>query len=305
MTAVIDVTLDAVIVAVTDDRPRILTMAGATGPPRIPSGPLDPERDKTLEQAMRRWIDQLAGVSIGYAEQLYTFGDRTRGSLRDDPARWLSVGYLALVREEAPAPGARWVDVYDLFPWEDHREGRPATIDEVLLPALDDWAAEDAGAAASSRRERIAVMFGREAGWDGIRVLERYELLYEAGLVAEAQIDAGRPSGRTAAGTTMALDDRRIAATALGRLRGKITYRPVVFELLPDRFTLSALQRTVEALSGVRTHTQNFRRLVEHNRLVERTGELTATGGRPAELFRFRPDVHRERPRPGVSVPYR
>ena len=88
-------------------------------------------------------------------------------------------------------------------------------------------------------------------------------------------------------------------------MRGKITYRPVVFELLPDRFTLSALQRTVEALSGVRTHTQNFRRLVERNRLVERTGETTATGGRPAELFRFRPDVLRERPRPGVSVPYR
>ena len=124
MSSPIDVTLDAVIVAVTDDRPRILTLAGPTGPPRIPSGPLDPEHDKTLEQAMRRWIDQLAGVSIGYAEQLYTFGDRTRGSLRHDPARWLSVGYLALVREEAPAPGAQWVDVYDLFPWEDHREGR-------------------------------------------------------------------------------------------------------------------------------------------------------------------------------------
>ena len=305
MTAAIDVTLDAVIVAVTDDRPRILLLAGSSGFPRIPSGPLDPEQDKTLEQAMRRWIDQLAGVSIGYAEQLYTFGDRTRRSLRDDPARWLSVAYLALVREEAPAPGASWVDVYDLFPWEDHREGRPRLIDDVLLPALDDWASAAPREQASSRRERIAVMFGREAGWDGIRVLERYELLYEAGLVAETHIDGGTPVPGTTAGTTMALDDRRIAATALGRLRGKLTYRPVVFELLPDRFTLSALQRTVEALSGVRAHTQNFRRLVEHNRLVEGTGVMAATGGRPAELFRFRPDVQRERPRPGVGVPYR
>jgi len=155
------------------------------------------------------------------------------------------------------------------------------------------------------RRERIAVMFGQESGWDGIRVLERYELLYEAGLVAEAQIDAGMPVADTVVGTTMAYDDRRIAATALGRLRGKLTYRPLVFELLPDRFTLTALQRTVEALSGIRLHTQNFRRLVERNRLVEGTGATAATGGRPGELFRFRPEVLRERPRPGVGVPYR
>jgi hypothetical protein len=306
MVGAIDVTLDAVIVAVTDDRPRILTLAGPTGPPRIPSGPLDPERDITLEQAMRRWIDELAGVGIGYAEQLYTFGDHTRGRLRDLPGRWLSVAYLALVREEVPAPGASWVDVYDLFPWEDHRQGRPAIIDEALLPALGDWAVATPGAEeADRRRERISVMFGQEAGWDGIRVLERYELLYEAGLVGEAHVDAGAPATTGTVGTTMALDDRRIAATALGRLRGKLTYRPVVFELLPDRFTLSALQRTVEALSGVRTHTQNFRRLVERNRLVERTGVTAATGGRPAELFRFRPEVQRERPRPGVGVPYR
>ena len=102
----------------------------------------------------------------------------------------------------------------------------------------------------------------------------------------------------------MALDHRRILATALGRLRGKIRYRPVVFELLPPTFTLLKLQRVVEALAGVRLHKQNFRRLVEKGGLVEGTGELdAATGGRPAELFRFRRDVLRERPAPGVGLP--
>jgi len=97
-----------------------------------------------------------------------------------------------------------------------------------------------------------------------------------------------------------------VAATGLGRLRGKLTYRPLVFELLPELFTLSDLQRTVEALAGVPLHKQNFRRLVERNRLVEGTGQrTTATGGRPAELFRFRPAVVEERPRPGLGVPYR
>ena len=51
---------------------------------------------------------------------------------------------------------------------------------------------------------------------------------------------------------------------SLGRLRGKLRYRPVVFELLPPTFTLLQLQLMVEALAGVRLHKQNFRRLVEN-----------------------------------------
>ncbi len=102
----------------------------------------------------------------------------------------------------------------------------------------------------------------------------------------------------------MALDHRRIAATALSRLRGKLKYRPVVFELLPATFTLLQLQRVVEALAGMRLHKQNFRRLVENGGLVEGTGRIdTRTGGRPAELFRFRREVLRERPAPGVGLP--
>ena len=141
-------------------------------------------------------------------------------------------------------------------------------------------------------------------------MLERYELLYEAGLVEEAVQDRGSappPAGAGAAaglGEPMALDHRRLLATALGRLRGKLKYRPVVFELLPPSFTLLRLQRVVEALAGVRLHKQNFRRLVETGGLVEGTG-LIEPGpvGRPAELFRFRREVLRERRAPGVGLP--
>ena len=101
----------------------------------------------------------------------------------------------------------------------------------------------------------------------------------------------------------MAVDHRRILATAIGRLRGKIKYRPVVFELMPPAFTLLQLQRTVEALAGVRLHKQNFRRLVEQQGLVEETGEISArTGGRPARLVRFRREVLLERPAPGLRL---
>ena len=106
-----------------------------------------------------------------------------------------------------------------------------------------------------------------------------------------------------ATGVPMVADHRRILATAIGRLRGKIKYRPVVFELMPPAFTLLQLQLTVEALSGVRLHKQNFRRLVEQQGLVEETGAMTAeTGGRPARLVRFRREVLLERPAPGLRL---
>ena len=68
-------------------------------------------------------------------------------------------------------------------------------------------------------------------------------------------------------------------------------------------FTLLELQRTVEAISGIRLHKQNFRRLVEDQGLVEGTGRRAAIArGRPAELFRFRREVLRERPAPGFRL---
>ena len=132
--------------------------------------------------------------------------------------------------------------------------------------------------------------------------MERYELLYEAGLVGEAH-RAGN-AGAATLGVECVLDHRRMMATALSRVRGKLTYRPVVFELLPATFTLSRLQQVVEAVVGVRIHTQNFRRLVDATGLVEGTGrQVTQVRGRPAELFRFRKEVMRERAAPGLRMP--
>jgi hypothetical protein len=201
---------------------------------------------------------------------------------------------------------ARWRGFYEFLPWEDGRAGRPALIDEVVAPALDRWVRRASDTRARrARRERADIAFGfRGAGFDTQRVLDRYELLYEAGLVGEAKRDRGRAGTRGArVGEAMALDHRRLLATALGRLRGKLRYRPVVFELLPPTFTLLSLQRVVEALAGVRLHKQNFRRLVEKGGLVEGTGVREAPGvGRPAELFRFRREVLRERLAPGVRL---
>ena len=102
----------------------------------------------------------------------------------------------------------------------------------------------------------------------------------------------------------MQFDHRRILATALSRLRGKLKYRPVVFELMPQAFTLSALQRAAEAVAGVPLHKQNFRRALERAGLVEGLGRVDAeTGGRPAERFRFRREMLSARPVGGLSLP--
>ena len=312
--------LNAVILTVTEESPRVLTVPGPGGEAALPFGSLDPGSERTLELALRVRVREQSGLELGYVEQLYTFGDRDRHLGGDvDRARILSVAYLALVREhEAPSNEAHWRDVYELLPWEDWRRGRPALIGRRLSPRLREWAKSAPAPLARLRRERVEIAFGLGGSrWDEERVLDRYELLYEAGLVTETRRDAEHagadPVGAASTGDTgtasaigrpMVLDHRRIVATALGRLRGKLKYRPVVFELLPPHFTLLQLQRLVEALAGVRLHKQNFRRLVERAGLVECTGRLdTHTGGRPAELFAFRREVLRERPAPGVGLP--
>lgn len=150
--------------------------------------------------------------------------------------------------------------------------------------------------------------FGLYGGaWDEEKVLERFELLYGAGLVEEARRDereaASTWDSLPRLGVAMRFDHRRILATAMGRIRAKIKYRPVIFEMVEDEFTLFELQKTVEAILGPHLHKQNFRRLVESAGLVEPTGEVRAkTGGRPARLYRFRREVLLERPAPGVRV---
>ena len=321
--AALSIGLCAAIVAASVQEPRVLTIRLAPGrsaaeaAEALPSGPLEAEH-RTLEIGLRAWVERQTSQTLGYVEQLYTFGDRDRamgdgagGANLALPA--LVVAYLALAREARPAGSAdaEWRSWYRYFPWEDWRQGKPALL-EPIEARLAGWAAEAAGEPERHlRAERLGLAFGRHgASWNEELVLERYELLYEAGLVAESARIPGRPAATvdggvrgSSTGVTMASDHRRILATAIGRLRGKIKYRPVVFELMMPAFTLLQLQRTVEALAGVRLHKQNFRRLVEQQGLVEETGQVSAqTGGRPARLVRFRREVLLERPAPGLRL---
>jgi hypothetical protein len=314
----VEIGLTAAIVAIENNEPLILTASGSNGdaPAGLPFGPFNAVAHRTFEIGLRAWVEEQTGLRLGYVEQLYTFGDRGRHTQPGDTdIHVASIGYLALTRAAentgARTPGANFQPWYRFFPWEDQRQGPPAIIERDILPVLIRWSEQSEAhetTRALPRKDRIRLYFATEGTpWDEERVLDRYELLYEAGLVEEAQRD-GRPAALQRKslprlGISMRFDHRRILATGIARLRAKLKYRPVVFELLPPEFTLTELQRTVEAISGRHLHKQNFRRLVEAGALVEPTGVTsTQTGGRPAALFRFRREVLQERPAPGLRV---
>ncbi len=283
--------LVAVLVAVTAGQPRVLTTDCGQ---MLPAGPFELSH-RSLQAGLRAWVEMQTHHPLGYVEQLYTFADRDRSN--EAGARVISVSYLGLTREAGATGVAQvgWQDWYHYFPWEDWRGGMPAML-AGIESQLRQWAGADP-ALRAQRRQRLVYSFGLDgAPWNEDMVLQRYELLYEAGLVPEA--------GGQLPGQFMRHDHRRILATGIARLRAKIKYRPVVFELMPAEFTLLQLQTAVEALAGRGLHKQNFRRMMEQQDLVEETGGMASgSAGRPAKLFRFRSDVMLERAISGSKLP--
>jgi 8-oxo-dGTP diphosphatase len=161
--------------------------------------------DETLDAAARRELEEEAGITDAFLEQLYTFGDLDR----DPRERVVSVAYFALVklgdhkiRAATDAEGVAWFSL-------DH------------LPHL-------------------------------------------------------------------AFDHRRIIDVAHERLRGKVRYAPIGFELLPPRFTLTQLQRLYEIVLGAELDKRNFRKKLLSMDLLVETDELeTGVRHRAARLYKF------------------
>ena len=122
----IEIELTAAIVSVDGDEPLILVASGGKGEPRagLPSGPFDPLEHHTFEIGLRSWVKAQTALSVGYVEQLYTFGDRGRAARAGDKGpHGVSIGYLALTRmpenlSALQSAGARFEPWYQFFPWE-------------------------------------------------------------------------------------------------------------------------------------------------------------------------------------------
>lgn len=89
----------------------------------------------------------------------------------------------------------------------------------------------------------------------------------------------------------LAFDHAEIITYAARRLRYKLEYTAVGFELLPEEFTLTELQTTYEIILGEKLDKRNFRRRILEAGIIEPTTHLRTGEGRPARLYRYRPDA--------------
>jgi 8-oxo-dGTP diphosphatase len=90
---------------------------------------------------------------------------------------------------------------------------------------------------------------------------------------------------------SLAFDHAQILTYALQRLRYKLEYTAVGFEMLPEEFTLSELQAAYEIILGETLDKRNFRRKILGADVIEATGGHRSLVGRPAKLYRFRDDA--------------
>jgi 8-oxo-dGTP diphosphatase len=179
--------------------------------------------DEELDAAAERVLEQKAGLTDLFVEQLYTFGRIDR----DPRTRVISVAYYALVDHET------------LVAAGDHDAGRRAL--RLHVP----WAGEHGGPVAA--------------------------------------VDA---DGRV---VDLAFDHADLLGTAVKRIRGKLDYAPIGFELLPEAFSLRDLRLVHEAILGRPLNKDSFRRRMLDRGLVVSTGHrATDVGHRPPELYRFR-----------------
>ncbi len=200
-------TVDAVVFGLDDEDLKILLIRRDLEPFQgkwaLPGGFVRVE--ESLEEAVRRELQEETGVAQLFLEQLYTFGDVDR----DPRERVVTVAYYALVK------------------LSDHRVK----------------AATDA----------------RDAAWFA---------------VSEAR--------------GLAFDHDRIVATALERLKGKVRYQPIGFELLPPQFTLSQLQRLYETILEKSLDKRNFRKKILSMDLLVALEEVQKdVAHRAARLYRF------------------
>ena len=103
----------------------------------------------------------------------------------------------------------------------------------------------------------------------------------------------------------LAFDHQRIVDYALERLRNKINYTTIGFQLLPREFTLTELQRSYEVILGQRLDKRNFRRKMLQLRILKGTRDFKVNGRqRPARLYTFTEPKVVKLQEKGIIVPF-
>lgn len=228
----------------------------------LPGGFIDMNED--LDESALRELKEETNLEDIYFEQLYTFGDQER----DPRTRIISVAYLALIPEEHggqlevgdDAADACWFKVtYKKVGQEMKREGNKGRL----------------------IHQHFELNLQSERDKSNIKAsISLVHLLDKKGINLDVVItDSG----------DLAFDHAKVIAYGLERLRNKLEYTDIVFNLMPKHFTLSELQQVHELLLGETLYPAQFRRKMEP-KLIKVTEQMNAAKGhRPAQKYEYNP----------------
>jgi len=218
------------------------------------------EMNESLEEAARRELKEETNLDNIYMEQLYTWGDVNR----DPRTRVISVSYMTLVDSSSlevnagdDAEDAKWFKVTCQLAQEKKTLTSNGYIREKIYSLK--LTADDQELNATVKVTKIV---------DGkISRTERTQISSEG----------------------IAFDHAMIIQYAIERLRNKIEYTDIAFNLMPELFTLTELQQVYEVILGRELLKANFRRKVA-NMVIETNKYKKEKGHRPSKLFRFNPE---------------
>ncbi len=218
------------------------------------------QMNESLDEAALRELKEETNIDKIYMEQLYTWGDVGR----DPRTRVISSSYMSLVDSSAldikasdDAEDAKWFTVSCRL----YQEERTVTEKGYILKRLFNLTL-------SSDENNLSAM---------VKIMRSVE-----GKVTKVEREVVESNG-------IAFDHAKVIEYAIERLRSKIDYTDIAFNLMPELFTLTELQQVYEVILGTELLKANFRRKTAD--MVIETNEYTKDAGhRPSKLFRFNPD---------------
>lgn len=212
--------------------------------------------DESLEAGAYRKLKEKTGIDNVYTEQLYTFGEINR----DKRTRVISVGNIALIEKEC----IKFSKV------ESKKEGTWFWINKTLISSKNYEHYIEKKYVLSLESEDGEVEINYE-------ILEKVEKNILQRKVKTYKLLEGNSK-------ELAFDHYKILDSGIDRLRNKVEYTPIAFNLLPRLFTVKELQNVYEAIMG--REILNFRRKMGEM-IIETDEKIEGKPFRPAKVFKF------------------
>ncbi|MFZ5967359.1 MAG: NUDIX hydrolase [Bacillota bacterium] len=218
--------------------------------------------DEDIYESAKRELREETNIDNIYMEQLYTWGDVGR----DPRMRIISVSYMALINS----------DNLSVKAGDDAEEAEWFSVNLELI--------EDNKKLVENRFAEVAQLFE-------LKLINNKDETLSAKIKVEHKVvnSVAETTTRIVESNGIAFDHGKIIFYSLQRLRNKIEYTDIAFQLMPEYFTLTELQKVYEVILGEKLYPAQFRRQIEP--MVIKTDKMHAEGKghRPAVLYKFNP----------------